>query len=92
MRGERIAGLDNWRALLMLAGIFLHATTVQEIDRPVFVLIAKTSSNFRMGTFFAVAGLLSLLAIAKRGADPGWRAAASRSVSRCSSGCSCWPR
>ncbi len=70
MRGERIAGLDNWRALLMLAGIFLHATTVQEIDRPVFVLIAKTSSNFRMGTFFAVAGLLSLLAIAKRGADP----------------------
>jgi len=69
VRGERIAGLDNWRALLMLAGIFLHATTVQEVDRPVFVLIAKMSSNFRMGTFFAVAGLLSLYAIRKHGAD-----------------------
>ncbi|MDQ0252534.1 glucan biosynthesis protein C [Sphingomonas kyeonggiensis] len=67
---ERIAGLDNWRALLMLAGIFLHATTVQEVDRPLFVLIAKMSSNFRMGAFFAVAGLLSLLALRKRGAEP----------------------
>lgn len=66
---ERIAGLDNWRALLMLAGIFLHATTVQDVDRPLFVLIEKTSSNFRMGTFFAVAGLLSLLALRKRGPE-----------------------
>ncbi|WP_204320247.1 hypothetical protein, partial [Proteus vulgaris] len=66
MRSERIVGLDNWRALLMLAGVFLHATTVQDIDLPLFVLIAKTSSNFRMGTFFAIAGLLSLLAIRKR--------------------------
>jgi glucans biosynthesis protein C len=69
LRSERIVGLDNWRALLMLAGVFLHATTVQDIDLPLFVLIAKTSSNFRMGTFFAIAGLLSLLAIRKRGAD-----------------------
>ncbi|MEP9360155.1 acyltransferase family protein [Sphingomonas sp. KR3-1] len=69
MQGERIAGLDNWRALLMLAGIFLHATSVQDIQLPLFVLIAKMSANFRMGTFFAVAGLLSLYAVRKRGAD-----------------------
>ncbi|MDG2533793.1 acyltransferase family protein [Sphingomonas sp. HITSZ_GF] len=69
MQGERIAGLDNWRALLMLAGLFLHATMVQEADIPLFDLIARISANFRMGAFFAVAGLLSLYAIRKRGAD-----------------------
>lgn len=53
----------------MLAGVFLHATMVQEIDRPLFDLIARISSNFRMGAFFAVAGLLSLYAIRKHGAD-----------------------
>lgn len=69
LQGERIAGLDNWRAVLMLAGVFLHATMVQEIDRPLFDLIARISANFRMGAFFAVAGLLSLYAIRKHGAD-----------------------
>jgi glucan biosynthesis protein C len=54
----------------MLAGIFLHATMVQESNLPLFDLIARISSNFRMGAFFAVAGLLSLYAIRKHGADP----------------------
>jgi glucan biosynthesis protein C len=69
VQGERIAGLDNWRALLMLAGVLLHATSVQDVELPLFVLIARMSANFRMGAFFAVAGLLSLYAIRKRGAD-----------------------
>jgi len=69
LQGARIAGLDNWRALLMLAGLFLHATMVQEANLALFDLIARISANFRMGAFFAVAGLLSLFAIRKHGAD-----------------------
>jgi glucans biosynthesis protein C len=69
LQGDRIAGLDNWRALLMLAGLFLHATMVQEAHVALFDLIARISANFRMGAFFAVAGLLSLYAIRKHGAD-----------------------
>ncbi|NYT41873.1 acyltransferase family protein [Sphingomonas sp. R-74633] len=53
----------------MLAGIFLHATMVQEVHLTLFDLIARISSNFRMGAFFAVAGLLSLYAIRKHSAD-----------------------
>lgn len=66
-RGERIAGLDNWRAVLMLAGLLLHATTVQEAARPALFLIADISANFRMGAFFAVAGMLSVFSVRKHG-------------------------
>lgn len=54
----------------MLAGLFLHATMVQNANLVLFDLIARISANFRMGAFFAVAGLLSLYAIRKHGADP----------------------
>jgi glucan biosynthesis protein C len=53
----------------MLAGLFLHATMVQETHVALFDLIARISANFRMGAFFAVAGLLSLYSIRKHGAD-----------------------
>lgn len=62
-----IAALDNWRAGLMLAGILLHATSVQEVDNWLFTLIGDISNNFRMGAFFTIAGMLSMMSLRRRG-------------------------
>lgn len=53
----------------MLAGILLHATSVQEVNDRLFMLIADISHNFRMGAFFAVAGVLSMTSVQRRGSD-----------------------
>ena len=45
--GGRIEGLSLWRALLMLAGIALHATMGRE-DYPPFAAINIASGAFRM--------------------------------------------
>jgi glucan biosynthesis protein C len=58
----RIEGLTAWRALLMLAGLPLHATFGDE-HYPAFALIGLVSGSFRMGTFFMISGLLSGFAL-----------------------------
>lgn len=63
----RIEGLDAWRVALMLGGLVLHASLWQP-PQPLFTLIETVSNAFRMGSFFALSGLLSGLALQKR--DP----------------------
>lgn len=62
-----IAGLDTWRALLMLGGVLLHGTLTLEV-RPVFTLIELVSHSFRMGAFFAISGFLAGITLSRR--DP----------------------
>jgi hypothetical protein len=45
--GARIAGLDAWRALLMLGGLFVHGTTYKG-HRALFDAINLASDTFRM--------------------------------------------
>lgn len=68
---ERIEGLAAWRALLILAGVLLHATMGQE-SLPVFAAINIVSGSFRMGTFFMISGLLSGFALARRASPGEW--------------------
>ena len=69
--GGRIEGLSLWRALLMLAGIALHATMGRE-DYPPFAAINIASGAFRMGTFFTISGLLTGLALLRRPTSGPW--------------------
>lgn len=69
--GGRIEGLSLWRALLMLAGIALHATMGRE-DYPPFAAINIASGAFRMGTFFTISGLLTGLALLRRPDSGRW--------------------
>lgn len=62
-----IAGLDLWRALLMMAGIFVHGSLWLP-HHPLFTLVGDASQAFRMGCFFAISGLLSAKALERR--DP----------------------
>lgn len=62
----RIAGLDLWRGLLMLAGLPVHASFA--LPRvALFDVVEDVSLGFRMGAFFAISGLLSALALRRRG-------------------------
>ena len=63
----RIAGLDLWRAVLMSAGVFVHGSLWLP-PTPLFVAVGDASQAFRMGAFYAISGVLSALALAKR--DP----------------------
>lgn len=63
--GERIAGLDVWRVALMLGGLLLHGSLWQP-PQPLFTAIGVVSSSFRMGSFFALSGLLCGIALRKR--------------------------
>lgn len=65
----RIAGLDAWRALLMAAGLFVHGSLWLR-PAPLFTVIGDASQAFRMGAFFAIAGLLTALALSRRAAAP----------------------
>ena len=67
----RIEGLSLWRALLMLAGLALHATIGRE-DYPPFAAINIASGAFRMGTFFAISGLLTGFALLRRSESGPW--------------------
>jgi glucan biosynthesis protein C len=67
----RIEGLSLWRALLMLAGIALHATMGRE-DYPPFAAINIASGAFRMGTFFTISGLLTGFALLRRSDTRPW--------------------
>lgn len=69
--GERIEGLYAWRALLMLAGVMLHATMGHE-DVPALAAINIVSGSFRMGTFFMISGLLSGFALLRRDDPAAW--------------------
>ncbi|THG36742.1 hypothetical protein E5988_16550, partial [Sphingomonas olei] len=63
--GERIAGLDAWRATLMLGGLLLHGSLWQP-PQALFTAVGVVSSAFRMGSFFALSGLLCGFALRKR--------------------------
>lgn len=63
----RLDGLDLWRALLMLGGLFVHASMCLP-SQPLFSVVGDISTAFRMGCFFAVSGLLSAIVLGRR--DP----------------------
>lgn len=69
---DRIPGLDVWRAGLLLLGILLHGSFGLP-DSRLFTTIDVVSQTFRMGCFFAIAGALSAIAIARHGAGPWLR-------------------
>ncbi|WP_430636760.1 acyltransferase family protein [Sphingomonas hankookensis] len=54
---QRLAGVDAWRAGLMLFGILLHALPERSHD-PLFAVIGYVSTHVRMGAFMVVAGYL----------------------------------
>jgi glucan biosynthesis protein C len=64
-RGERLEGLDAWRAALMLGGLLLHGSVGQP-PLLLFNLITLVSHSFRMGCFFAISGFLGGLAMRRR--------------------------
>jgi glucan biosynthesis protein C len=68
----RIEGLDAWRALLMMLGVFLHAGLWTETPT-MFAAIDLISGSFRMGAFFVISGLLSGLALTRRSGGPWLR-------------------
>ena len=69
--GERIEGLNVWRAGLMLAGMATHATILRE-DVPMLMLLANASHAFRMGVFFVISGLLTGFALLRRPHPERW--------------------
>lgn len=75
MNREGIAGLDAWRAALMLGGVFLHAVP-EGADRLLFQVVAYLSSHFRMGAFMMISGLLLGLTAGRRQAGPWLRSRA----------------
>ena len=68
---DRIDGLCAWRAVLMIGGLFLHATMGDE-SLPAFAAINIASGAFRMGAFFAISGLLSGLALRRQTHAARW--------------------
>jgi peptidoglycan/LPS O-acetylase OafA/YrhL len=65
MTGERIEGIDLWRALLVLTGLFVHASF--QLPRvALFEVVEGASQAFRMGAFFAISGLLAAGVLQRR--------------------------
>ncbi|WP_156348691.1 acyltransferase family protein [Sphingomonas sp. Leaf23] len=60
---SRIRGLDLWRSILLLMGVFLHASLAGHPSEWVGVVTRK----FRMETFFLISGILSQISFSKRG-------------------------
>lgn len=58
MSRNHVAGLDTWRAGLLIGGLFFHGTLLHA-DTLGFDLIKVTSTAFRMAAFFAIAGFLA---------------------------------
>lgn len=65
MGSQRIAGLDLWRALLAIGGLFVHAS-YQLPPVPLFAIVECASQAFRMGVFFAISGLLAAVMLERR--------------------------
>lgn len=61
----RIAGLNAWRAALMLGGLLVHGSVLSEHLR-LFEGMAWISAAFRMGAFFAISGMLAALVMTRR--------------------------
>lgn len=70
--GHRIAGLDAWRSMLMLAGLFVHGSAWLP-STPLFFAVEVVSQAFRMGVFFALSGFLAAMAL-RRSAPGPWLA------------------
>lgn len=64
----RIVGLDAWRAMLMLGGLFVHCSVALEHTH-VFYVVEMASQAFRMGVFFALSGYLSALTLRRVPSD-----------------------
>lgn len=60
--GGRIVGLDAWRAMLMLGGLFVHCSIALGHTH-LFYVVEMVSQAFRMGVFFALSGYLSALTL-----------------------------
>nr|WP_274602688.1 acyltransferase family protein [Sphingomonas sp. CFBP 13728] len=60
-----------WRAVLMLAGVVLHAVMGLE-NIPVLGAIPLISHAFRMGSFMLISGLLCGYALARRSSPLAW--------------------
>ena len=58
---QRIAGIDGWRAGLLLLGVFVHAATNGTWTQ--WIVVA--SSKFRMEAFFGISGVLSYYSLHK---------------------------
>ncbi len=69
--GGRIEGLAFWRAVLMLAGVVLHAVMGLE-NIPILWAIPLISHAFRMGSFMLISGLLCGHALARRSSPLVW--------------------
>ena len=57
----RIAGIDSWRAILLVIGPLIHAAPlVSGADHHArwLEILVEASQSFRMGAFFCIAGLL----------------------------------
>lgn len=58
MSRHHVAGVDTWRAGLLIGGLFFHGTMLHA-DSLAFDLIKVASLSFRMAAFFAIAGFLA---------------------------------
>ncbi|QNE31564.1 acyltransferase family protein [Sphingomonas sp. NBWT7] len=67
-RAERIVGLDAWRAMLMLGGLFVHCSITLDHNR-LFYVVEMVSQAFRMGVFFALSGYLAALTLRRVPSD-----------------------
>ena len=62
---RRLVYLDNLKVFALLLGLFVHGNNfVSAADH--VVLVSELSVNFRMATFFFIAGFFSILVIKKR--------------------------
>lgn len=67
----RIAGLNAWRAALMLGGLLVHGSVLLAHLR-LFEAVAWASAAFRMGGFFAISGMLAAIVMATRRRPINW--------------------
>ncbi|WP_315762813.1 acyltransferase family protein [Sphingomonas sp. Y38-1Y] len=58
MSRQHLPGLDFWRALLLLGGLFVHGVMLHP-DLVILQMVAFASSGFRMAAFFTIAGYLA---------------------------------
>lgn len=62
---KRLQYVDNLRSACMLFGCFVHATTLGPF--PDLAWIPLVSDDFRMATFFVLAGFFAMMVLSRRG-------------------------